>query len=33
MLNREMTNYSGVQLFKAFSKYFPKLLRENAAQA
>ena len=33
MLNREMINYSGVQLFKALSKHFPKPLCENAAQA
>ena len=24
MLNRQMINYSGIQLFKEFSKYFPK---------
>ena len=28
-----MINYSGVQLFKVFSKHFPKPLCENAAQA
>ena len=33
MLNREMINYSGAQLFKVFSKHFPKPLCENAAQA
>ena len=33
MWNREMINYSGVQLFKVFVEHFPKPLSENAAQA